>query len=103
MMNSPGWELYRSFLAVIRDGSLSGAARSLSLTQPTIGRHIDALEQSLGVALFTRSQHGLLPTSAALDLVPHAEDMAAAAEALIRAASGEAGESHGVVRLTASD
>lgn len=99
----PGWELYRSFLAVIRDGSLSGAARHLALTQPTIGRHVDALEQALGVALFTRSQHGLTPTAAALDLVPHAEAMAAAAEALIRAASGEADEARGVVRLTASD
>jgi DNA-binding transcriptional LysR family regulator len=99
----PGWELYRSFLAVIRDGSLSGAARSLALTQPTIGRHVDALEQALGVALFTRSQHGLTPTAAALDLVPHAEAMAAAAEALIRAASGAAGEARGTVRLTASD
>jgi DNA-binding transcriptional LysR family regulator len=99
----PGWELYRSFLAVIRDGSLSGAARGLRLTQPTIGRHIDALEQALGVALFMRSQHGLNPTAAAFDLVPHAEAMAAAAEALIRAASGEAGETRGTIRLTASD
>jgi DNA-binding transcriptional LysR family regulator len=99
----PGWELYRSFLAVIRDGSLSGAARNLALTQPTIGRHIDALEQMLGVALFTRSPHGLTPTASALDLVPHAEAMAAAAEALIRAASGEADEPRGVVRLTAAE
>src|SRR5580700_2675345 len=103
MITPPGWELYRSFLAVIQEGSLSGAARSLRLTQPTIGRHVDALEQALGVALFTRSQHGLAPTAAALDLVPHVETMEAAAEALVRAASGEAGESRGVVRLTASD
>jgi DNA-binding transcriptional LysR family regulator len=99
----PGWELYRSFLAVIRDGSLSGAARSVALTQPTIGRHVDALEQALGTALFTRSQHGLAPTAAALDLVPHAEAMESAAEALIRAASGEAGTARGTIRLTASD
>lgn len=101
MIAPPGWELYRSFLAVIQEGSLSGAARSLAMTQPTIGRHVDALEQALGIALFTRSQNGLNPTAAALDLVPHAEAMAASAEALIRAASGEAGEARGVVRLTA--
>jgi DNA-binding transcriptional LysR family regulator len=40
----PGWELFRTFLEVARDGSLSGAARKLALTQPTVGRHIDALE-----------------------------------------------------------
>lgn len=35
------WGLYRTFLAVIEEGSLSGAARRLGLTQPTIARHID--------------------------------------------------------------
>jgi DNA-binding transcriptional LysR family regulator len=99
----PGWELYRSFLAVIREGSLSAAARRLNLTQPTIGRHIEALEQALGVALFTRSPHGLAPNSAALELVPHAEAMAAAAEALIRTASGEAEAVRGTVRVTVGE
>lgn len=100
---SPGWELYRSFLAVVREGSLSGGARLLGLTQPTVGRHIDSLEESLGTALFTRSQGGLAPTELALALVPHAEAMSMAAEALQRAASGEAEEDRGTVRLTASE
>lgn len=100
---SPGWELYRSFLAVVREGSLSGGARQLGLTQPTVGRHIDALEASLGVGLFTRSQGGLSPTDTALALVPHAEAMAVAAETLQRVASGEAEEDRGTVRITASE
>ncbi len=99
----PSWELLRTFLEVVRDGSLSGAARRLGLTQPTAGRHIDALEAQLGLPLFTRSPHGLIPTSAALDLVPHAEQMAAAAAALQRAASGEAATDRGTVRITASE
>jgi DNA-binding transcriptional LysR family regulator len=99
----PGWDLYRSFLAVAREGSLSAAARRLRLTQPTLGRHIEALEDALGVALFTRSPGGLAPTAAALDLVPPAEAMEAAAAALVRAASGAADEARGVVRLTASE
>jgi DNA-binding transcriptional LysR family regulator len=99
----PGWELYRSFLAVFRERSLSGAARELSLTQPTVGRHIDALEEALGAKLFTRSQSGLLPTASASSLVPHAEAMATAARALVRAASGEAEEERGAVRVTASE
>src|SRR2546423_5924281 len=103
IQSQPGWELYRSFLSVVREGSLSGAARSLGLTQPTIGRHVDALEEALGVALFTRSQHGLTPTAGGLDLVPHAEAMAAAAAALVRTASGEAEQERGTVRLTASE
>ena len=103
MTAAPDWDLYRSFLAVMTEGSLSAAARALSSTQPTIGRHIEALEQALGEPLFTRSASGLRPTETALALQPHAEAMAAAAEALIRTASGEAGQVRGVIRLTASD
>ncbi len=99
----PGWELYSSFVEVVRDGSLSGAARRLNTTQPTVGRHIAALEADLNLALFTRSPRGLLPTKAARDLLPHAEAMAAAAAAMIRVASAEAGAEAGTVRITASE
>jgi len=99
----PGWDLYRSFLSVLRLGSLSAAARDLDLTQPTLGRHIQELETSLGQTLFTRSQAGLLPTRAALQLQPHAEAMASAASALLRAASGALDEPEGSVRLTTSE
>ena len=97
------WDLYRSFLAVVREGSLSAAARRLGLTQPTVGRHVDALEVSLGCALFTRNRAGLAPTEQALDLVTHAQAMESAAAALIRQVSGEAEEPRGTVRLTASE
>jgi len=96
------WDHLRSFLAVLETGSLSGAARRLGLTQPTLGRHVEALEQALG-PLFTRSASGLAPTEAALALKPHAEAMAAAAEALERTASGEAEAVRGAIRITAPD
>lgn len=99
----PGWDLHRSFLAVLRHASLSAAARALGMTQPTLGRDIDALEAALGVKLFARSRHGLVVTPAALELAPHAEAMEAAARALVRAASGEADHPRGAVRLTASE
>jgi DNA-binding transcriptional LysR family regulator len=99
----PGWELYRSFLAALSAGSLSGAARALRLTQPTIGRHIDELEKALGTVLFTRSQHGLQATDAAAALAPYAEAMASSAAALRRMASGHSTEVRGSVRLSASE
>jgi DNA-binding transcriptional LysR family regulator len=103
--NAIGWELYRSFLGVLTEGSLSGAARALGLTQPTIGRHVAALERRLGVVLFTRSPTGLLPTEAALSLRGHAQAMESTAAALERAARSHAGDGvvKGVVRLTCSD
>jgi DNA-binding transcriptional LysR family regulator len=103
MDKDPGWELYRSFLAVLREGSLSGAARALGLTQPTIGRHIKELESSLGIALFTRAQDGLRPTDAAHAVEPHAQTMAAAAAALIRVMAGHEFQPHAVVRIAASE
>ena len=102
-ITDPGWELYRSFLAVLDEGSLSAAARELALTQPTIGRHVAALEEALGAALFTRSPQGLIATEAALELRPYAQAMAANARALLRTASGRVGEARGTVRVTASE
>jgi DNA-binding transcriptional LysR family regulator len=99
----PGWDLYRAFLAVLEEGSLSGGARSLGLTQPTVGRQIEALEQALGVKLFTRSQTGLAATDTALTLRPFAENLRASANALRRASADASASSHGTVRITASD
>ncbi len=98
-----GWELYRSYLGVLQEGSLSGAARAMGIAQPTVGRHIAALEKSLGVTLFTRSQTGLLPTEAALALQTFAEAMSSSATALKRAAEGQGSGINGTVRITASE
>jgi DNA-binding transcriptional LysR family regulator len=103
MAQTESWDTYRSFLAVVRHGSLSAAARALGLTQPTLGRHVQALEARLGTRLFTRSPGGLLPTEVARALVPQAEAMAAAASALARAATGARDEVRGLVRVTASE
>ena len=100
--NDPPWEALRTFGAVMREGGLSGAARRLGLSQPTVGRHIDALEAALGAALFARSPRGLTPTQAARDLAPHVEAMSLAAGAAQRAATSAASPDRGVVRLTAS-
>ncbi|MEO6276632.1 LysR family transcriptional regulator [Roseateles sp.] len=103
MTSTPPWELLHTLLGVLREGSLSGAARTLGLTQPTVGRHIAALEEVLGQLLFTRSPTGLLPTEAALALRGHAEQMETAAAALQRAASARGTELVGTVRVTASE
>jgi DNA-binding transcriptional LysR family regulator len=102
MDSEPSWELYRSYLCVLQEGSLSAAARALGLAQPTVGRHIEALETALGLSLFTRSQQGLLPTPAALELKPHALAMSQSAAALKRAAESQGGVK-GTVRVSASE
>jgi DNA-binding transcriptional LysR family regulator len=99
----PSWDLYRTFLAILEEGSLSSAARALGLTQPTIARHLDALEASLSLELFVRSQHGLSPTEAALELKPYAETLSSTTAALLRTASGLGSEVKGAVRISASE
>ncbi|AYG66821.1 MULTISPECIES: LysR family transcriptional regulator [unclassified Rhizobium] len=103
LLSEPSWDFYRTFLAVQQHGSLSAAARDLGLTQPTVGRHIDALEKAVGAELFTRSQQGLLPTDTALALKPYAETLASTAAALLRAASGSKDKVSGTVRISASE
>lgn len=98
-----GWELYRSFLSVLQAGSLSAAARKLGITQPTVGRHIEALERALNLTLFIRSQNGLAPTEAAHALRVYAEEMANTAATLARVAASQGDGIRGVVRVTASE
>jgi DNA-binding transcriptional LysR family regulator len=105
MVEFADWTLLRSFLAVMRRGSLSGAARATGLAQPTVGRHIDELERGLGATLFTRSPAGLIPTEAAHSIVVHAEGMEMAFASLVRVAraGGDAEKPRGTVRDSASE
>jgi len=102
MNNNFDWRLVRSFLAALDQGSLLGAARVLSASQPTIGRHIAELEAQLGVSLFERTGRGLLPTGTALQLAESARAMDNAANELARNVSGLEPGISGTVRITAS-
>ncbi|MDF1792703.1 MAG: LysR family transcriptional regulator [Thalassobaculaceae bacterium] len=53
----------RSFLTAYELGSLKKAAGQMNLTQPTLSRRIQRLEDVLGVILFLRSPSGLTPTA----------------------------------------
>lgn len=102
-MTGADWDLFQSLHAVMEAGSLSGAAKLRGLTQPTLGRHIEALERRLGGPLFVRSPRGLQATELALELKPHLAEMSAAADAALRDASGAASSVTGSIRITASE
>ena len=53
----------RAFEATARLRSFSAAADELSVTHGAVSRHIRSLEDSLGLALLTRSAQGTAPTS----------------------------------------
>lgn len=101
-MDKPDWSLMQSFLAVAETGSLSAAARTLSLSQPTLGRHIRALEEHMGMPLFDRAAKGLIPTADGARLVDPARAMRAAYHDATLQLAGQDQDLSGTVRITAS-
>ncbi len=99
----PDWAHVQTFIAVAELGSLSSAARVLGSSQPTMGRHIAALEAALGVQLFQRTGGGLELTSTGLDLLEPARRMSGAADRLALIAQGRAEILAGSIRIAASD
>ncbi len=97
------WDLVKVYLMVMRQGSLSSAARTLNISQPTARRQIEALEDELGVPLFTRAPSGLLPTDYGTSLMAQAEAAEAAIGAFRRGASGAVDEDSGTVRIACSE
>ncbi|MEY9844124.1 LysR family transcriptional regulator [Streptacidiphilus sp. MAP5-3] len=63
----------RILQAVAHEGSLSGAARRLHYSQPTITYHLAGLERYFQVRLVERGSRGAALTEAGVVLLPHAE------------------------------
>ena len=59
----------RILAAVVSEGSFSGAAKSLHLTQPAVSLQVKDLEQSCGLALLERSGRGIRPTEAGREVL----------------------------------
>ncbi|WP_296766765.1 LysR family transcriptional regulator [Sediminimonas sp.] len=97
------WSLVQAFLAVAEAGSLSGAARRLGRSQPTLGRQIRQIEAKLGVALFTRHPRGLALAEAGQALLPAARRMHDASADIALTAAGRDRALAGTVRITASE
>ncbi len=94
------WDDLRVFLAVARHRSLSAAARHLKVTQPTVGRRLSQLEDSLSARLFDRLPDGFVQTAAGAELLQIAEEMERAAETLQRRQATLADQVSGTVRLS---
>lgn len=76
----------RAFVTVAREGNLTRAAEKLHLTQPAVSLQIKALQQSLGLQLFSRLPSGLTLTADGSKLLPLAEKVIAGSQELLQAA-----------------
>lgn len=97
------WDHIKTFLAVVEQGSLSGAARALGQTQPTVSRQVAALETSLNATLFERTGRSVALTQFGGDLLDHVRAMARSADMISLSAIGQSQSVEGQVRLTASE
>lgn len=97
------WNQARAFLVTAETGSFSAAARSLGMTQPTLGRQVAAFEQALDVVLFERIGRKLSLTPAGADLLEHLRNMGEAANRTALAASGRSATVAGDVLVSVTD
>jgi LysR family transcriptional activator of nhaA len=82
MMSQLNLHHLRLFRAVARDGTLTGAARTLNLSQSALSTQLRTLEAALGQDLFERRGRGLVLTEAGRIALDHAEAIFRTAEDL---------------------
>ena len=93
------WDDAKIFLAVVREGTLSGASKVLNLGIATTSRRLERLEHALGVRLFTRDQLGYKLTDEGVSLVMQAEALEQAGFSFGAAAQANNNNVMGHVRL----
>jgi DNA-binding transcriptional LysR family regulator len=97
------WNQAKAFLATAEEGSLSAAARALRLSQSTLSRQVEALEQELGLVLFERVGKGLTLTPSGLELLSHVRPMGEAANRVSLSAAGQSDAIEGTISIAASE
>lgn len=97
------WSDVRIFLAIARAGTLGGAARTLQISHPTVGRRLRALEQAIGHSLFQRTADGLVLTEEGSGIVSLAEQMEEGALAMERRLAGQEQDLTGSLRISSAD
>lgn len=103
MLAIVNWDDVRVFLAIARSGTLGAAGRSLGQSQPTMGRRLKALEESLGQTLFQRTSEGFVLTDEGSAVLSHAERMEADALSFARQLDGADHQLEGMLRVSTSD
>jgi DNA-binding transcriptional LysR family regulator len=102
-MRNFDWDDVRFFLAVVRSGTLTLAARRLKTDHTTVGRRITALERALKARLIDRRPSGCTLTAQGERFLPAAEAMEAVATRAHEDIAGSDVSLSGMVRIGAPD
>lgn len=96
------WDDAKAFLVTAETGSLTAAAKLLRTSQPTVGRRVSALEESLGVVLFERSKNSLFLTPQGERILEALQGMEQVANNAIMVAKGATESLAGAVTVAVS-
>lgn len=97
------WDDLRLILAIVEGGGLSGAARRLGSSHPTVYRHLGRIEERLGVRLFERTGGQYVPTPAGEEVAAAARRIETEVVAVERRVVGQDLRPSGTVRVTTTD
>ena len=96
------FETLESFVAVVRSGNFTKAARERHLTQPCVSRHVQRLERELGLQLLERRRGGVALTNAGRQLLEYAEESVEHKRRFLANLRSEALPLSGELRIAAS-
>ena len=101
-MSAPTLVDLRHFESVIRNGSISRAAKELGVTQQAVSYRLRNLERLLGLELVQRSPFGVTATAAGAAMLGEAQAVLAASARLAAAASALRGDTAATLAVGAS-
>lgn len=97
------WGDYKIVFAIAEAGSLTGAAKRLATSHPTLFRRINVIEKKIGVRLFERLRTGYRPTAAGEEIIATARQITELTHGTERRLAGRDLRPSGHVRITTTD
>lgn len=99
MTNLNDLQQIREFVQIAESGSISAAAKVLSMAQPTLSRHLAALETQIGAPLIRRDTHTMSLTEAGRIVLADARELLNLADRLGKRLQGERQAIRGHLRI----
>lgn len=103
MYNKLSWDDMCLVHAIAESGTLSGAARALGVSHPTVFRRLNRLERKMGVRFFDRARDGYTATAAAEEVSSLAQELSKDVLAVERRIAGRDSRPAGTLRITTTD
>lgn len=95
--------LFKYFLTIADEGNMTRAAEILHITQPTLSKQLNKLEEMLGTELFQRTSQGMILTESGLALRDRAKVILELTEKTFTDLQQNTKEIHGTVKMSVAE